>query len=385
MLTTKEIQGAKPKTKPYRLSDGGRSGLVLDVRPSGEKFWRLRCSIDGRETFITLGRFPDMGAAEAREESSTIRRRIREGADPRAQRGQGVTFKDYAKRYLAERSARWVPGHKKRLEQRLERHVYSRIGNRPIAELRPAEILAMARKVAAAGAVDTSHRLVGLVGEVCRFALAEGACEFDPTRDLKGVLPVAKPSHRPAITDPKTLGRFMKDLRGANQLPADQRALLLGIVHTFQRPGEVRMMAWASIEAALWRFTASKTGLAHAVPLSTQMLGLLAERRAVVDEALPYVFPGRGGAGCLSNPMPSHAIDAMGWDTDTVSAHGFRATARTMLAERLGADPRLIELQLGHAPPEVHGRAYNRALYINQRTDMMQRWSDYLDTLAAAA
>ena len=384
-LTAKEIAATVSGDKPRKISDNTGTGLYLDVRPSGEKVWRQKARIAGRETALTIGRWPAVPVQAARIAAAANLAELKAGKDPRRPRIAAQTFRDVSVLYLEAKSPGWVPGHAKKIRERLERHIYPMIGVTKIATLKPMDVLAIVRKVAAAGTVNTAHRCAGLIGEVCRYAVAHGLMESDPTRDLRGVLPaVGQPKHRPALTEPDQLGAFWKTLLTTDKLATDSRDLLLAIGYTFQRAGEVRAMAWDQIDAAssLWRFTVSKVRLEHAVPLSTQMLALLERRRASPAGDGPYVFPGRL-RGTLSATVPTLAIRQLGFDTGAVTAHGFRASARTLLSERLEVDPRYIELQLSHSVPEVHGRAYNRALYIKQRAEMMQQWADYLDKLTA--
>ena len=386
-LTAKEIQVAAPGEKPRKLSDNTGTGLYVDIRPSGKKVWRQKVRIAGRETALTIGRFPAVPVQAARIAAATNLAELKDGKDPRRPTIAPDTFKDVALLYLEAKGAGWVPGHYKKIRERLDRHIYPVIGRAKIATLKPLDVLAIVRKVAGAGTVNTAHRCAGLIGEVCRYAVAHGLMESDPTRDLRGALPaVGQPNHRPALTEPDAVGRFWKALLTTNKLAPDSRDLLLAIGYTFQRAGEVRAMRWDQIDvdAALWRFTVSKVRLEHAVPLSTQMLALLERRRGGPAGDPEFVFPGRF-KGALSATVPTLAIRQLGFDTGTVTAHGFRASARTLLSERLNVDPRYIELQLSHSVPEVHGRAYNRALYIKQRAEMMQRWADYLNALAAEA
>jgi integrase len=165
------------------------------------------------------------------------------------------------------------------------------------------------------------------------------------------------------------------ELRGAGR--TFFKPLLKTCLFTFQRPGEVRAMRWADIDwgRRLWMPHITKTDVAHAVPLSDQMIVLLREMEQITGEQ-KFVFA--LSQKPISDVATNQMIKKLGWQ-GRVTAHGFRATARTVLAERLSFEPRHIELQLAHAVPETHGGAYNRALHLAERTAMMQAWADWLD------
>jgi integrase len=220
---------------------------------------------------------------------------------------------------------------------------------------------------------------------IFRFAISTGRAERDPTADLRGALPASKPKHMAAVTDPKQLGGLLRAISTYNEGTPTVAAALKLLPMLFVRPGELRSALWADIDLAKaeWRFTTSKTGQAHIVPLPKQAVAVLKDLQPLTGRGA-YVFP---SARTNTRPMSDAAVNAamrrLGIDGNTTSGHGFRATARTLLDEVLGFRVDLIEAQLAHAVRDPNGRAYNRTSFLADRKAMMQRWADYLDTLAA--
>ena len=268
----------------------------------------------------------------------------------------------------------------------LEKDLAPYIGRRPVGEIAASELLAALRKVEARGAVETAHRARMLAGQVFRYAIATGRAERNPAADLVGALAQPQGEHFASMTEPDQVAPLLRALYGYQGTPAVMAALKLAPL-VFVRPGELRQARWADIDldAAQWRFTASKTGQPHIVPLSSQAVAILRELQPLTGRG-EYVFPsGRGGGRPMSEAAVLAALRRMGIDGDTMTGHGFRAMARTMLDEVLGFRPDYIEHQLAHAVRDPLGRAYNRTQHLPERTAMMQAWADYLDTLREGA
>jgi integrase len=256
-------------------------------------------------------------------------------------------------------------------------------------------LLATLRKVEERGAVETADRGLMLARQVWRYGVATGRVGRDVTADLKGALSPYRGKHFAAITDPAKLGELIRAIKGYKGGPIVRAALQLAPM-LFQRPGELRGAAWAEIDlqAALWTIPAARmkrtkdgkeNGDPHLVPLPNQAVRIL-EILKPYTESTGLVFPGeRQRSKPISENSVRTALIAMGYTPDIQTWHGFRATARTMLAERLECDPLVIEAQLAHSVRDANGRAYNRTTYLKQRTAMMQQWADYLDKLAAGA
>ncbi len=394
-LTDTAIRNAKPgvtpkglKTeKPYKLGDAG--GLYVEVRPDGGKYWRLKYRIGGKEKRLSLGVYPEISLAKARERRDAARKLLVEGVDPsehrKATKAAGVeraanSFEVVAREWFAKLQSTWDSSHADRIKARLERYLFPWIGGRPVAELTAQEVLTMLRRIESRGALDTAHRALGNCSAVLRYAVATGRCERDPTRDLRGALPPLKGGHFAAVTDPAKVGPLLRGIYGYQGTLPVQCALKLAPM-VFVRPGELRRAKWADIdlEKAEWRFHVTKTDTGHVVPLATQAVDILRELHALTCRS-EYVFPGARSNG---RPMSDNAILAalrrMGIGKDEMSGHGFRAMARTILDEVLGFRPDFIEHQLAHAVRDPNGRAYNRTAHLNERRKMMQAWADWLD------
>lgn len=398
------IKASKPKTAPYRLFDG--DGLYLLIQPDGKKWWRLDYTFAGKRKTVSLGVYPSTGLSLARAKASKERALVASGIDPSTARktakakqaetneaerrvADGIplvgSFEDVARTWYSKQSSKWVPSHGEKIIRRLERDVFPWMGARTISEIRPSEILAVLRRIEARGAIETAHRAASNCGQVFRFAVAEGRIDSDPTHDLRGALETVKPVHMAAITDPAKVGELLR-VFDAYQGSLIVRCALQLAPLVFVRPGELRKAEWADIDldAAEWRFVASKTGVDHIVPLASKAVEILREVHALTGGGR-YVFPSaRTGERPMSDNAILAAMRRMGIAKDEMSGHGFRAMARTILDEVLGMRPDLIEHQLAHAVKDPNRRAYNRTAHLPERRKMMQQWADYLDKLKAA-
>lgn len=404
MLTDAQCKNAvcslgKPRA---RLADSG--GLYLEVSPAGSKRWFLKYRNAGKEYRLALGSYPTVGLTAARRARDAAKLQKAEGTDPiqakkveklKALNPAGDTFKVVALEWFEKQEPQWSEAHAVRAKRQFERDLFPWLGDRRLADIEPVELLATLRKVEERGAVETADRGMMLARQVWRYGVATGRVSRDITADLKGALQPYRGKHFAAITDPERLGELLRAIKGYKGGPIVRAALQLAPM-LFQRPGELRGAAWAEIdlEAALWTVPAARmkrskdgkeNGQPHLVPLPTQAVRIL-EILKPYTESAGLVFPGeRQRDKPISENSVRTALIAMGYTPDIQTWHGFRATARTMLAERLEFDPLLIEAQLAHAVRDANGRAYNRTTYLKQRQDMMQRWADYLDKLAAGA
>lgn len=390
-LSDLKIRNAKAAAKAVKLFDGG--GLYLEVSPAGGKWWRLKFYVDRKEKRLSLGTYPEVSLKEARERRDEARRLLAKGVDPgehrkaqkAAQQDRAAnSFEVVAREWHAKFSPGWVEHHGDRILRRLERDIFPWIGERPIADIKPVDVLHALRRIENRGALETAHRALSNCGQVFRYAVATGRAERDPTGDLRGALPPAKGEHFAAVTEPDEAARLLRtldDYRGTFPVVCALRLAPL----VFVRPGELRNAKWLdfNLDKAEWRYTATKTGTPHIVPLSTQAVAILRELHALTG-ASPYVFPsGRTNDRPMSDNAVLAAMRRVGIDKDEMSGHGFRAMARTILDEVLGVRPELIEHQLAHAVRDPNGRAYNRTAHLPERRKMMQQWADYLDRLKA--
>jgi integrase len=270
----------------------------------------------------------------------------------------------------------------------MERDLFPWIGKRPISEIKAPELLGALRRVESRGALESARRLKIIAGQVFRYAVATGRAERDPSGDLKGALAPPQERHHAAITDPKDVAPLLRAIDGYQGHFVVKCALRLAPLF-FVRPGELRHAEWAEIDLdeAIWNIPAHKMKMkqAHIVPLCKQAVEILTELKKLTG-ASRYVFPsGRTYARPMSENAILAALRRMGYDKDTMTGHGFRAMARTILDEVLQVRPDFIEHQLAHAVRDPNGRAYNRTAHLIERRKMMQTWADYLDGLKDGA
>jgi integrase len=392
-LTDTAIRTAKPAEKPYSLADG--KGLSLLIQPTGAKWWRFRYRFDDKAKMLSLGVYPDVGLKDARDRRDAARKLVANDIDPGVNRKAvksakteraANSFEVVAREWYAKNLPTWAATHSNKIIRRFEMYVFPWLGGRPVAEITAPELLTAARRVADTGALESAHRVLQTCGQVFRYAVQTGRAVRDPSGDLRGALPTAKPVHMAAVTEPKQVAELLRAFDAYEGTLIVRCALQLAPL-VFVRPGELRNAEWADIDldAAEWRFTASKTGTAHIVPLASQAVAILREVQALTGDGR-YVFP---SVRTNDRPMSDNAILAamrrMGIAKDEMSGHGFRAMARTILDEVLGVRPDLIEHQLAHAVRDPNGRAYNRTAHLPERRKMMQQWADYLDGLKAGA
>ena len=421
LLTEKAILSALKEAveagKPGTIKDG--DGLTLITRPDGAGWWRLRYWLVGRENRLSLGTYPETGLRVARDKRDAARKLIAAGTDPSAARKVEKTDRELQCKAQAladagmpgpgtfEHVAREWPttihegkvseGHSERTRIRLEQDAFPWLGRRPIAEIEAPELLQCLRRVEARGAIETAHRVKNACGQVFRYGVAIGACQSNPAADLQDALKPVQSRHHAAIVDPKEAGVLLRDVLAYEGHPVTRAALQLSAL-LLLRPGELRQMEWAWVDLdgamltvppeVMKRKKAEKRdGPPHLVPLAPQAVAILRETEPLTGgEGRRYVFPSLlTGERCMSENTVRGALRRMGYGNDDMTAHGFRAMARTMIAERLGVAPEVIEAQLAHAVGDSLGRAYNRTQFSEQRRDMMSKWADYLDHLREGA
>jgi integrase len=395
-LTDTACRTAKPSKKARKLFDG--RGLYLEVAPGGGRWWRLKYRHGGKEKRLSLGTYPDTSLAMAREKRDDARKLLASGIDPSAHRKATVaalasqdanSVEVVAREWFGKQKSSWVPEHASRVLMRLENDVFPYLGKQDVGEITAKELLACLNRVADRGAIESAHRILQCVGQVFRYAIATDRAERNPASDLRGALPPVKPEHHAAITDPKAIGKLLRAINAYEGHGITRAALRLAAL-TFVRPGELRQAEWSEfdLDAAEWNIPAERMKMRepHLVPLSDQAVEILREL---------YDVTGRGGSGRFVFPNPRSrerpmssggvlaALRRMGYDKATMSGHGFRAMARTVLDEQLHFRADYIEHQLAHAVRDPNGRAYNRTAHLPERREMMQSWADYLDALRA--
>ncbi len=388
-LSDAAVRNAKAKTKPYKMSDG--DGLFLLVMPSGSKYWRLKYFFAGKEKLLALGVYPDVTLTDARERRAQARKVLAAGTDPgeakkEAKRllidRQAHTFEAVARDWHQNRLTKWTPLYARKTLTRLEAHILTRLGTRPIADITAHELLAVIRKIEE-HSVDLAHRQLQICGQIFSYAVVTQRATNNPTASLRGALkPVVKISH--AYIKPNELREYLKKLEaydGSLQTKLAMKFLLL----TFVRTGELRGASWAEIDLdkAEWRIPAERMKMRdpHIVPLSRQATAILKELQPITGQ-WKYVFPNQHKpSGHMSENTILYALYRMGYHS-RATGHGFRSTASTVLNEH-GFSPDVIERQLAHGERNKVRAAYNHAQYLPERRKMMQWWADYLEEIAA--
>jgi integrase len=397
-LTDIQVRKAKPKDKDYKLTDG--EGLYLLIAATGGKRWRYKYRFDGKEKLLALGTYPDVTLQEARTKLREARSMIAKGYDPGAERralkeamakqirDDENSFEKIACEWHDKFSGQWSPVHASTTMDRLKRDVFPWLGDKPVSEIKPPDLLAILRRVESRGALETAHRIRTICGQVLRYAVATGRADRDSAADLRGALPPVREKHHAALIDPKEVAELLRAIDGFKGAFVTKCAMKLAPM-LFVRPGELRQMEWEEVdlENAQWNLPAEKMKMKqpHIVPLANQALDILEDLKALTRSGR-YVFPCHRSP---HRPMSNNAINAslrrMGYTSDEMTGHGFRAMARTILDEVLQVRPDFIEHQLAHAVRDPNGRAYNRTAHLAERRKMMQLWADYLDGLKAGA
>jgi integrase len=395
MLTDTEIKGLKPRTKPYKVSDsGGLHVLVMPESarlPKGSKLWKCSYRFAGRQKTLSFGAYPDVGLGDARGRREAAKLQLRQGIDP----GKFVKAEKQARvattaNTFAAVSDEWfqrkIVGERKS-ESTVKKHrillatLKGALGDRPISEIEAPELLAVLRRVEAAGYHETVGRLRSTASRILRYGIATGRCSRDIAADLKGATTSAVSTPRAAVTDPVEVGELLRAIVGFPR-PLMRLALKL-LALTFVRPGELLAAEWSEIDVDVWSIPPEKTKMrrAHHVPLSRQALEVLAELRKVTGHRKHLLAsPRRHGKSVAANQF-NYALREMGFTSDKHVAHGFRAMASTILNESGKWPVDVIELQLAHVERNKVRRAYNRAERWPERVALMQWWADHLDKL----
>lgn len=397
-LTDVAIRNAKPREKPYKVGD--TLGLFLLVQPSGGKLWRVKYRIDGKEKKLAIGIYPQVGLAEARRRRDAARELVAAGKDPgrekqrekvRSRIQAETTFDAIAAEFCQKRrrdgQKAWAVSTATRSEYLLSL-LKGSIGKLPITDIEPADVLIAVRKIERKGQLESARRTLQLAGAVFRYAVATARLSSDPTRDLRGALTAPTVTHYGAIIDPARVGELLRAIDGYEGQPITKLAMQLA-PHVFVRPGELRHAEWSEFDfdGALWTIPASKTKMRkdHLVPLSRQSIAILEDLRTLTGPD-GYVFP---SIRSRKRPMSDNTINAglrrLGYSTDEMTAHGFRAMASTLLNESGKWHPDAIERALAHGDSDRIRAAYHRGAHWKERVAMAQWWSDHLDQLRKGA
>jgi integrase len=394
-LSDTAIKNAKPKPdKSYKLSD--EKGMYLLVHNNSSKYFRLDYRFASKRKTLTLGVYPETTLKQAREKRDSARSQIADGIDPSENRkaikaskvkSSSNSFEIIAREWGEKHVNDWQDKNN-RSKRMLERNIFPWLGSKAITAILPIDILNCLRRIEDRGTIETAHRTLQICGQVFRYAVATSRIDRDITPDLRGALPPAKSEHFAAITEPKQVAGLLIAIDSYQGSLVAISALKLAPM-LFVRPGELRAAEWEHIDfdTKEWRYLVTKTKTEHIVPLSSQAIIILQELQPLTGHGR-FIFSSERtprGDRCMSENTLNAALKRLGYGKDIMTAHGFRAMARTILDEILGFRPDFIEHQLAHAVKDPNGRAYNRTAHLKERHKMMQSWSDYLDNLKNGA
>ncbi len=393
-LTAIQVQKAKLKEKPYKLSD--ERGLYLLVNPNGSKLWKFKYRFNGVERKLSIGKYPEISLAAARDKREEARTNLANDIDPsalkasmkRAKKLAGEnSFEKLAREWHTKNQSKWTPKHAERILLRLEQNIFPWLGKKPITEISAPDLLIQIQRIEERGAHETAHRTLQICGQIFRYAIVSSKAINDITKDLRDALaPVSKRNH-PSITKPAEVGKLLRAIYDYEGFFVTKCALKLAPLF-FVRPGELRQAEWKEFHFDLneWHIPEHKMKMRqkHIVPLSKQALKILKELQAVTGDD-QYLFPGiRSKKRPMSENTVNGALRRLGYTKDEMTGHGFRSMASTLLNER-GWNPDAIERQLAHSEGNSVRAAYNYAEYLTERCKMMQDWADYLDDLRLGA
>jgi integrase len=386
-LTALSVQRAASTDKPFKLSDQG--GLYLLVTVTGSKLWRMNYRFAGRYKTLALGSYPVVTLADARSARDNAKKSLASGVDPSAQKrvrrvsatiAADNSFQAVAESYLEKRKGDVLTESVRVKDAHLLRKAYVGFGQVPIAEVRPADVLAVIRRIEAKG--HAAQRFKGTVGRVFRYAIAMGLCDVDPSAALGDAMVKRRTVAHPSPKTPKAIGAMLRAIDDYDGQETTRLAMLVA-AHTFVRPKELHRAEWTEIDLGkqTWRIPAAKMKMDrdHIVPLSTQATSFFGSLQRLTGGGR-WVFPSIYGENyTISHSTINAALRRMGYSGEQMVGHGFRGMASTILNESGQFAPDWVERQLAHVEGNAARRAYNAALHLTGRTEMMQWYSDWLD------
>ncbi len=398
MLSDKQCKAAvcPSDKKSKRFYD--ERGLYLQVSASSKR-WFFKYSVEGVEKRLAIGSYPETTLAGARNARDEARAKQTKGIDPVSDKmlekltrktAAARSFEAVANEWFEQNKPGWSNSHAIRERRNLDKDLLPHFAARPIADIKSIQMLAAVRLVQERS-LSIAHRVLSTASQVFKYAVATARTDHNVCADIQSALPRHRKKHFGATTDPVTLGQLLLAIKTYQGGMIVRTALQLAPM-LFQRPNELRGMAWAEVdlEKALWTIPSARmkrtqegklNGQPHLVPLPTQAVALLTKLKPFTGHSTLCFHGERSHDRPISDNTLRAALLTLGYSSDTQTIHGFRATARTLLAETLCIDPLIIEAQLAHEVKDANGRAYNRTTYINQRAEMMQKWADYLDSL----
>ncbi|NAT21605.1 integrase arm-type DNA-binding domain-containing protein [Pseudomonas syringae] len=391
-LTDTALRNAKPRDKLYRLADA--QGLCIEVTPSGGKLWRLRYRFDGKAKMLSLGIYPAITLAQARERREAARRMLAQGVDPSAHKqqektaaaAQVLTMELLAREWYDYNRPRWAPATSSKVLQYLESDIFPVIGRQPASEVQRPELVELVRKIEKREAFNVARKVRQWLSQIFRFGLAKGVVPGNPATDLDVVAAHApRTRHHPHVSEGE-LPELLERLETA-QCDITSKIAIRLLALTAVRPGELRLAPWNEfdLDAATWTIPAArmKARRPHIVPLPRQAVALLRALHELTG-TYPLAFPGRNNrARPMSENTVNKALSTMGYE-GRQTGHGFRHLLSTSLNSR-GYNRDWIERQLAHGDQDSIRDTYNHANYLEQRRGMMQTWADSIDALCSGA
>ena len=390
LLSDTKVRSVKPSTKTITLNDGG--GLQLEVRPTGSKLWRLRCTINGKRTRLSIGEYPSISLKAARATRDELKEQIAQGLDPRIQEEPivppsesfSVMVDRYLEHYREDRNVKYWEG----VESLFTRDANPVIGEYPINQIKAKQIIPIVKSVQDRGALESGKRLFTQISKVFKFAVSHGEAERNPCADIDRSMILRKPTGRkyPTITDPEEIGKLMCAINRYTGWIMVRLGLLF-LAYSTARPGNVRLAEWEEIdfEEKLWIIPGEKmkTGTQHIIPLSTQLLEILKLAKHYEQGGKYIFYSNRNPTAPMSDVTLGKALrTTIGYSNDRIVPHGFRAMFSTIANEKSDFNSDIIEVQLAHKIGSRVSQAYNRAQYLDQRKELVQWWGEWLDERA---
>lgn len=391
-LTDLACRKAKPLNKPHKLSDSG--GLFLMVLPTGKKVWRYKYRFHGKEKLLTIGSYPEISISSARQQRDLAKEQIRQEIDPAekkqedkklAQYKSVQTFELVATEWHQRYADTWSEGYAAHVISSLKMHVFPSVGSLPISKITTQHILSCLKKMEEKKRFESARRVLGVIGQIMRYGVQSNRIEHDITPNLKGALKKHKRGHFAAIS----IDQLPKLVRALNKnekrlFPQTIRATKL-LMLTLARTKELINAPWDEfdLDKAMWSIPAErmKMGIAHVVPLSKQAVEILKEEKEAHGDT-GFVFPSIVRSDKpISNNTILKALGRLGYHKK-MTGHGFRALGMSAIKEQLGYRHEVVDRQLAHLPKSQVDQAYDRATFLFERKEMMQKWADYIDEIS---
>jgi len=389
MLTDTKVKNLKSRTtKSGRYGEADSNGLTIYVYDKGSKTWVHRYRHNGKSQTMTLGHYPSMSLLDARQARDANKQLLNQGANPKENKIQSIadslTFNDVFLQWHSNKKDSWSANYSNDVKQRVECYLLPFIGDNLIGEITTPEMLRLLKQIEQRDLLDTLEKIKGIASRIFKYAAGMGYITVNPVRDLpRDVFKRKSQQHYSTITDPKEIGFLLRTIDGHKGSYQVRTALILA-PHLFLRPGELVGLTWNEIDFndKLIRIDGErmKMKISHIVPLSSQVLGVLKDISRIKTGS-QFVFPSpRNKNKCITTNSLLTSLRSLGFSKEQFTTHGFRHMASTRLNELNFRDD-VIERQLAHTDSNKVRAVYNHAEHLDERINMMQQWSDYLDNL----